>query len=112
MGGGIRFPHMNGIVVSSEARIGSNCTIFHQVTLGIASVAGKEGAPIVGDNVMIGAGAKLIGPIKVGDDVRIGANAVVTKDVPSGVTVVDSNRFVHTQIGSSEEREKNEPAAR
>lgn len=86
---------MNGIIVSGGARVGSNCTIFHQVTLGIASVSGKEGAPIVGNNVLIGAGAKLIGSIKIGDDVRIGANAVITKDVPAGATVVGMNKIIN-----------------
>lgn len=94
-GGGIHLPHMNGIIVSGGARVGSNCTIFHQVTLGIASVSGKEGAPIVGNNVLIGAGAKLIGSIKIGDDVRIGANAVITKDVPAGATVVGMNKIIN-----------------
>lgn len=56
---------------------------------------GKKGAPIVGNNVLIGAGAKLIGSIKIGDDARIGANAVVTKDVPAGATVVGMNKIIN-----------------
>ena len=81
-------PHgLNGIVVSNQAKIGSNVTILQQVTIGIKDFSTK-GAPIVGNNVTIGAGAKLIGPIKVGNNVTIGANAVVTKDIPDGATVV------------------------
>lgn len=78
-GGGVRLPHLNGIVVSDKARIGSGCTLFHQVTLGIASEEDGGGAPIVLDNVTIGAGSKLIGPITIGNDVTIGANSVVSK---------------------------------
>lgn len=81
-------PHgLNGIVVSNQARIGSNATIFQQVTIGVKSLS-VPGAPTIGDRVFIGAGAKLIGPIKIGSNVTIGANAVVTKDIPDGATVV------------------------
>lgn len=80
-----RLPHgLNGIVVSHNAKIGKNCTIFHQVTIG----EGRGGAPTIGDNVLIGAGAKLIGKITVGDGAKIGAGCVVTEDVPAGATVV------------------------
>ena len=79
------FPHgLYGIIVSHNAIIGENCTIFHQVTIG----EGRGGAPIIGDNVLIGAGAKLIGDIHIGDNVKIGAGCVVTDDVPDNATVV------------------------
>ena len=78
-------PHgLNGIIVSHNAVIGANCTIFHQVTIG----EGKGGAPTIGDNVLIGAGAKLIGAIRVGNNAKIGAGCIVTCDVPDGATVV------------------------
>lgn len=78
-------PHgLNGIIVSHNATIGKNCTIFHQVTIG----EGKGGAPTIGDDVLIGAGAKLIGKISIGDGAKIGAGCVVTQDVPAGATVV------------------------
>lgn len=93
-GEGIRFPHLNGIVVSDKARIGSGCTIFHQVTLGIASERDRDGASIVLDNVTIGAGEILIGSITIGNDVTIGANSVVSKNVDDGVTIVGANRVV------------------
>jgi serine O-acetyltransferase len=74
-------------VISDQARIGKHVTILQQVTIGVKDFS-TIGAPIVGDFVTIGAGAKLIGPINVGNNVTIGANAVVTKDVPDGATVV------------------------
>ncbi len=78
-------PHgLNGIIVSHNAVIGKNATIFHQVTIG----EGKNGAPIIGDNVLIGAGAKIIGNIKIGNNVRIGAGCVVFCDIPDNCTVV------------------------
>lgn len=78
-------PHgLNGIIVSHNAVIGENCTIFHQVTIG----EGRGGAPVIGNNVLIGAGAKVIGGIRIGSNVRIGAGCVVTQDVPDDTTVV------------------------
>lgn len=77
--------HLNGIIISHYAHIGKNCTIFQQVT--IAEGENHKSATI-GDNVMIGAGAKIIGNVKIGDNVKIGANAVVTKDIPSNCTAV------------------------
>ena len=71
--------HPTGIIIHPEAELGPNCMIFHQVTL--------AGAVRLGGHVDVGAGAKLIGPLTVGDHVVIGANAVVTKDIPSNVTV-------------------------
>ena len=79
------FPHgLYGIIVSHNAVIGENCTIFHQVTIG----EGKGGAPTIGDNCLIGAGAKIIGGITVGNNVKIGAGCVVVDNVPDGATVV------------------------
>lgn len=80
-----KLPHgLYGIIISHNAVIGSNCTIFHQVAIG----EGKGGAPIIGDNVLIGAGAKIIGNIRIGSNSRIGANAVVISDVPANSVVV------------------------
>lgn len=78
-------PHgLNGIIVSNDAVIGKECTIYHQVTIG----GGNGGAPIIGDHVEIGAGAKVIGHIHVGNHVRIGAGCVVAVDIPDNCTVV------------------------
>lgn len=78
-------PHgIKGIILSHETVIGKNCTILHQVTIG----GGKGGAPVIGDNVEIGAGAMLVGGIHIGNNVRIGANCVVAEDIPDNCTVV------------------------
>jgi len=86
IGKGLYLPHGgNGIVISSKAIIGDNTTIFHQVTIGVNPIdvgSDKYGPPVVGNRVFIGAGAKIIGNIKVGDYSKIGANAVVLSNVP------------------------------
>ncbi|HEV3440809.1 MAG TPA: serine O-acetyltransferase [Gemmata sp.] len=83
-GPGFVLIHSTGVVINGRVRGGSNVHLYHQVTLG----ADRRGAPVLGDNVFIGSGAKLIGPVKVGDNVQIGANAVVLHDVPPFATVV------------------------
>lgn len=89
IGEGLRLNHTYGIVLNSNVIIGKNCTIFQQVTIGAVECKGiTDKAPQLGDNVYIGAGAKILGDIIIGDNVKIGANAVVTKDVPSNSTVV------------------------
>jgi serine O-acetyltransferase len=82
IGGGFFMPHANGIIIHIDAKIGRNCNIGQQVTVG---VGGSEvtGTPVIGDRAFLGPGAKIFGPIQIGDDVAIGANAVVLKDVPS-----------------------------
>lgn len=85
LGGGLLLPHPNGVVIHPDARVGPNCLIFQQVTLGTLA---SGGAPVIGGHVDIGAGAKLLGGIKVGDHAKIGANAVVLADVPAGSVAV------------------------
>ncbi|MFZ3230514.1 MAG: serine O-acetyltransferase [Pseudobdellovibrio sp.] len=80
--------HGVGCVIGETAEIGDDCIIFHGVTLGGLKFEDKKRHPTVGNRVLIGAGAKVLGPIKIGDDSRIGANAVVMKEVPNGATVV------------------------
>jgi serine O-acetyltransferase len=86
LGGGVMLPHPNGIVIHPRARIGPNCLIFQQVTIGTRGW--NRPAPVIGAGVEIGAGAKVLGPITIGDGARIGANAVVMSDVPPGCTAV------------------------
>src|SRR3984893_8601764 len=88
IGGGLLIPHPNGIVIHPDAAIGVNCLIFQQVTVGIRS---GPGVPVIGGHVDIGAGAKILGPVRIGDHTRIGANAVVTKDVPSHTTAIGTS---------------------
>jgi len=85
LGGGLILPHPNGVVIHEKAVIGVNCMIMQQVTIGQLA---DEGAPILGSNVYIGAGAKVLGDISIGDNVSIGANAVVLVDVPDNSTAV------------------------
>jgi serine O-acetyltransferase len=80
IGKGLRIHHFGGIVIHPQAVIGEGCTIYHDVTLG--DLGGRGGAPRIGNHVLIGVGAKLIGQIEVGDGSRIGANAVVLRSVP------------------------------
>ena len=85
IGGGLLLPHPNGVVVHPDARIGPNCLLFQQVTLGSST---RPGAPVLGGHVDVGAGAKLLGNISIGDNARIGANSVVLSDVEPGATVI------------------------
>lgn len=80
--------HGTGIVIGETAEIGDDVTLYHGVTLGGTSWTTGKRHPTIGNNVVIGAGAKVLGPITVSDGGRIGSNAVVTKDVPEGATVV------------------------
>ena len=84
IGGGLLLPHPNGVVIHSGARIGPNCLIFQQVTIGNRG----DGVPEIGGHVDIGAGARVLGDIIVGDHSRIGANAVVLQNVPQGKTAI------------------------
>ncbi|MBR5323655.1 MAG: serine acetyltransferase [Muribaculaceae bacterium] len=77
---GIHIPH-GKVVIHYNAKIGKNCKIVSDVTIGSLARYDKWGAPIIGDRVFIGSGAKIIGAIKIADDVVIGANSVVTKDI-------------------------------
>lgn len=85
-------PHPMGIVIHSGSRIGRNVVIGHQVTIGGRDLTPT--APEIEDGVYIGAGAKILGPLRVGRGATVGANAVVTKDVPAGKTVVGANRII------------------
>ncbi|MFT3812151.1 MAG: hypothetical protein QM740_02110 [Acidovorax sp.] len=85
IGGGLLLPHPNGVVIHPSARIGPNCLIFQQVTIGTLEAGGT---PLIGGHVDIGAGAKLLGGIVVGDHAKIGANAVVLSDIPEGAVAV------------------------
>ena len=86
--------HPYGIVIHSNTVLGDNVTIMHQVTIGSKSVHESNEPCIIGDNVFIGAGAKIIGGIKIGENVKIGANAIVTKDVSPNCTVINDNKIL------------------
>ncbi len=80
--------HGMGVVIGETAEIGDDCTLYHGVTLGGTSWKQGKRHPTLGNNVVVGAGAKVLGPLQLGDNVRVGSNAVVVKDVPEGATVV------------------------
>jgi serine O-acetyltransferase len=79
--------HCGAIVISGDAVFGDDCIIRQCVTVGLR-YTGQRGAPVIGDRCDIGAGAKLLGKIRIGDDVAVGANAVVLTDVPDGCSAV------------------------
>lgn len=80
--------HATGVVIGETAEIGDNVSVYQGVTLGGVSTEKKKRHPTIGNNVVIGAGATILGPITVGDNVRVGAGSVVVKSVPPNSTVV------------------------
>ena len=88
IGKGLCIDHGMGVVIGETAEIGDDVLIYHGVTLGGTGKDKGKRHPTIGNGVVIGAGAKVLGPIKVGDNAKIGANAVVVKDVPEGATAV------------------------
>ena len=80
--------HGMGIVIGETTTIGDDCTIYHNVTLGGTGKDKYKRHPDLGNNVMVGCGAKILGPIKIGNNVKIGSNAVVLKDVEENSTIV------------------------
>ncbi len=80
-----------GVIINPEVIIGENAYIIHQVTIG---AIGQGNTPIIGNNVLIGVGAKILGKITIGDNVKIGANAIVVKDVPSGSTAISPSATI------------------
>ncbi|MCI1676209.1 MAG: serine O-acetyltransferase [Ancrocorticia sp.] len=80
--------HGMGVVIGETAEIGADCMLYHGVTLGGTSLEKRKRHPTLGNDVVVGAGAKVLGPIMIGDGARIGANAVVVRDVPPHATAV------------------------
>ena len=101
IGQGTRCSHRGiAVVIHRNAKIGNDCVIGAQVVIG-GGGKGKPGAPVIGNKVYIGVGAKVIGDVNIGDNVVIGANAVVNCDIPSGATV---GGIPAQQLSSSQER--------
>lgn len=98
--GDVHMPHPYGIVLQRQAVIGHRVTIMQQVMIG-----GREGdpniAPVIGDDVTIGAGARILGDVRIGNGATIGANAVVTRDIPPGATVVGADRIVASRTSAT-----------
>ena len=93
-------PHgMKSIFISGGAKIGINCVIFQQVTIGSNTLPDSKGigAPIIGNNCLIGAGAIIVGNVRIGNNVRVGANSVVYKDVPDNSVVFSGEQKMVTK---------------
>jgi serine O-acetyltransferase len=103
--------HGMGVVIGETAHIGDDCTVYHGVTLGGTAWLHGKRHPTLGNNVIVGAGAKVLGPITVGDNARIGSNSVVIKPVPAGATVVGIPARIVTQ-GSDARKQQREAMAR
>jgi len=80
--------HGMGVVIGETSEIGDNVTLFHGVTLGGTTWQKGKRHPTIGNNVVIGTGAKVLGPVKIGDNTRIGANSVVISEIPPNSIVV------------------------
>lgn len=87
IGPGLYIGHIGGVHINPGAVLGANCDIAHRVTIG-TSAMGRQGAPVLGDNVYVGTGAALIGKIKIGNGAKIAANTLVISNVPEGATVM------------------------
>jgi len=99
--------HGMGVVIGETAEIGDDCTLYHGVTLGGTSWQKGKRHPTLGNNVVVGAGAKILGPITIGDGARIGSNAVALKSVPEGATVVGvPGRIITAKAESVDPRRK------
>jgi serine O-acetyltransferase len=107
---GCRFfiDHGMGVVIGETAEIGNDCTLYHGVTLGGTSWDKGKRHPTLEDNVVIGAGAKVLGPIIIGASAKIGSNSVVVKDVPAKATVVGipGHIVTRTDDGNSDKRKE------
>lgn len=90
IGNGLFIDHGMGVVIGETAEVGDNCTIYHGVTLGGTGKDAGKRHPTIGNNVLIGAGAKILGPFKIGDNSMIGAGSIVLGEVPANTTVTGS----------------------
>lgn len=88
IGRGLFIDHGAGVVIGETAVVGDNCTIYHGVTLGGTGKGEGKRHPTVGNDVLLGAGVKVLGPIEIGDGSRIGAGSVVLRPVPAGATAI------------------------
>jgi len=99
--------HGMGVVIGETAVIGDDCTLYHGVTLGGTSWKEGKRHPTLRDRVVVGAGAKVLGPIELGNDVRVGSNAVVIKPAPDGATVVGiPGRIVNRESNDQQRKRK------
>ena len=109
IGEGFFIDHGMGVVIGETTEIGNNVTMYHDVTLGGTTVFNENGKimtkrhPTIGNNVIIGSGAQILGPITIGNNVKVGSNAVVLKDVAANMTVVGVPAH-HSQLNKDEKK--------
>jgi len=104
--------HGMGVVVGETAIIGDDCTLYHGVTLGGTSWNKGKRHPTLLDGVVVGAGAKVLGPIEIGEGARIGSNSVVVKEVPAGATVVGIPGHIIDRTKNKQTKEREEIASK
>ncbi|WP_210602744.1 serine O-acetyltransferase EpsC [Brevibacterium oceani] len=97
--------HANGVVIGETSEIGDDVMLYHQVTLGGTSMEQTKRHPTIGNHVLVGAGAKILGPVVVGDNSAVGANAVVVKDVAADSSAVGIPATVRSKKGGASEAE-------
>jgi serine O-acetyltransferase len=102
IGPGFYIGHFGGIFISEEVKIGRNCNISQGIVIGKRNRGEKKGCPVLGDKVYVGAGAKIIGKIKIGNNVAIGVNSVVVDDIPDNSVVVGIPGKVISSKGSED----------
>lgn len=100
IGPGLYIGHFGDIVVNGDCVVGANCNISQGVTLGQSNRGNRRGVPVLGSNVYLGPGAKLVGRVRLGSNVAVGANAVVTKDVPDNCVVAGVPAEILSHEGS------------
>ncbi|MDZ7695443.1 MAG: DapH/DapD/GlmU-related protein [Deltaproteobacteria bacterium] len=100
IGSGLRIAHGVGVVIGDTVRIGKNAVILQNVTIGEKSFL-TDRAPVIGNNVLIGAGAKVLGDIRVGDNAKIGVNAVVVQSIPAGSVVMCAPPEIHSDLSKT-----------
>ena len=100
IGPGLFIDHGMGIVIGETAEIGANCTLYHQVTLGGTGKETGKRHPTIGDNVLIGAGAKVLGPVSIGANTRVAAGSVVLRSLPENVTAAGVPAMIVRQNGA------------
>ena len=101
IGPGLFIDHGMGTVVGETAEIGRNCTIYHQVTLGGTGKDTGKRHPTIGDNVLIGAGAKVLGPVTIGNNTRVAAGSIVLHSLPANVTAAGNPAMIVKENGQS-----------
>jgi serine O-acetyltransferase len=101
VGPGLQISHYGGIIVNSKVKIGRDCNITHNVTIGASQRGSRAGTPVLGDEVYLGPGAVIVGDVAIGDRAAVGANAVISRDIPPDGVAVGIPARVISRDGSA-----------